>query len=140
MSESLQEILIKKESLFGAQNYSPLSVVLEMYLKEKNKLEKLSEVALYKKLEEIYREKSANAEEINALMLKLDESIRGLKPSEKKRVFIDQNKDCDLYCGTHHSAHVEMTCCKNKNICFKCLLRWLKKRCSVAFAVDKTMF
>ena len=29
MSESIQDQLIKKESLFGAQNYSPLSVVLE---------------------------------------------------------------------------------------------------------------
>ena len=29
MSESLQDKLIKKESLFGAQNYSPLAVVLE---------------------------------------------------------------------------------------------------------------
>ena len=29
MSESLQDEYIKKESLFGAQNYSPLSVVLE---------------------------------------------------------------------------------------------------------------
>ena len=29
MPESIQDQLIKKESLFGAQNYSPLSVVLE---------------------------------------------------------------------------------------------------------------
>ena len=29
MSSSLQDEYIKKESLYGAQNYSPLSVVLE---------------------------------------------------------------------------------------------------------------
>ena len=29
MSKSIQDEIIKKESLFGAQNYSPLSVVLE---------------------------------------------------------------------------------------------------------------
>ena len=29
MSQSLQDDYIKKESIYGAQNYSPLSVVLE---------------------------------------------------------------------------------------------------------------
>ena len=49
----------------------------------------------------------------------------------------DQYRDCDLACGQPTGAYVEMDCCKNKHICYKCVVRWFSKKLQCPFCCQQ---